>query len=317
MLFIRMLLLAVLLALGSQAHPALAQSAPWADSASVTITYVKQPLNAPLILAKALGMYEEEFESAGYTVKWADLSTAAAQARALREGTVQFASVIGWDGVLLARSRGEPIKAISVFARAPNAFCLMTKNPSVTSVADLKGRTVAGPKGAQLYLLLLMTLERAGLAATDVAFVDMQLPQALTTLLSGGVDAALLAGVGKIQAQAEGARALVCGDGLSIGLLFTAVNENFARAHPDLVRRYIAVHNRALAFLQANPGKAREIITRETGLTEQEVERLLPEYDFTPAVTDSDKQYLASAQEFLSRKGLLTRHVDFGGIFWH
>ncbi|WP_243362412.1 ABC transporter substrate-binding protein [Fundidesulfovibrio terrae] len=286
------------------------------EAKTITITYVKHPLNAPLVIAKVLGLYEKAFEPEGFTVRWTDLLTGAAQAQALSEGSVQFASVIGWDAVLSARAKGDPVRAIAVFARAPRSFCIMSKNPSIKTVADLKGRTVAGPKGAQLYLLLLMALERAGLTASDVTFVDMQLQPALTTLLSGGVDAAVLAGAGKTRAQSQGARAVACGDGLTIGLMFTAVNEDFLRANPDLARRYVSVHAQALAFLKANPERARAILAKETGLSPADVERLLPEYDFSPEVTGPDKRYLAEAQDFLLRHGLIPRPADLDGLFW-
>jgi sulfonate transport system substrate-binding protein len=287
-----------------------------AEPRTITITYVKHPLNAPLVIAKVLGLYEKEFEPDGITVRWADLLTGAAQAQALGEGSVQFASVIGWDGVLTARAKGVPLKAIAVFARAPRSFCIMSANPAVRTVADLKGRTVAGPKGAQLYLLLLMALERAGLSASDVTFVDMQLAAAQTSLLSGGVDAAVLAGAGKIRAGAQGAREVACGDGLTIGLMFTAVSEDFLRHNPDLARRYVAVHEKALAFLAANPDRAKAILAQETGLSRADVDLLLPEYDFSPQVTDSDKRYLAQAQDFLLRQGLIPRPADLDGLFW-
>lgn len=283
---------------------------------NVSITYVKYPLNAPLILAKALGMFEKQFASAGWGVEWADIVTGPRQAEALASGAVQFASVISSDAVLASRSRGEPIRAIGIFARAPGTFCLMAKNPAIKRVSDLKGRTVAGPRGTLMHLMLQAALQKAGMAQTDVTFVDMPVASALTALLSGGVDAALAAGPGKIKAEAEGAREVTCGDGLTKGLILTAVNEDFLRDHPELVREYLKVHAQALAYLKAHHAQSVDIIASETGLTAAQVERLLPEYDFSPTVTDPDIQDLASVQEYLVRLGLVTKPVDPRGLFW-
>ncbi|MFZ5426596.1 MAG: ABC transporter substrate-binding protein [Thermodesulfobacteriota bacterium] len=287
-----------------------------ADIARITITYVKYPLNAPLIVAKHLGLYEQEFQAGGIGVDWADIVTGPGQAAALASGAVQIASVISSDAVLASRSRGEPVRAVAVFARAPRTFCIMAKSPSVASARDLKGRTVAGPKGTLMHLMLLAALERAGLKPGDATFVDMPASSAVTALLSGGVDAALAAGPGKMKAMAEGAREVACGEGLTKGIILTAVNEDFLKANPDLVRRYLEVHAKALAFLRNEPAKARGMIAAATGLTPEEVDRLLPEYDFSPEATDSDKADLKAVRDFLMDLGLISSPVDPAALFW-
>jgi sulfonate transport system substrate-binding protein len=283
---------------------------------TLAVTYVKYPLNAPLILAKVMGLYEREFAPDAITVEWADITTGPRQAEAIRDGGVQIASVISSDAVLAAIARGEPIQAVAVFARAPGTFCLMTKSPAVGSVRDLKGKTAAGPRGSLLHLMLLAGLERAGLKPGDVTFVDMPVPQAMAAMLAGNVEAALTAGPGKIRAEAEGARVVSCGEGLTKGILLTAASEKLLREDPGMVRRYLAVHGKALAFLRENPRQASEIIAQETGLTVAEVERLLPEYDFTPGVADSDKQDLNAVQDFLARLGLIVKPVPLERVFW-
>lgn len=297
---------------------ALAQSPPPVQPVkkSLTVTYVKYPLNAPLIIAKSMGMYEREFSAGGVSVEWADITTGPRQAEAIKDGGVQIASVISSDAVITASSRGEPIKAIGVFARAPGTFCLMAKNPAVTSARDLKGKAVAGPGGSLMHLMFLAGLERAGLKPGDVTFVDMPVPQAMAAMLGGNVDAALTAGPGKIRAEAEGARVVFCGEGLTKGVILTAASEKLLREEPGVARRYLAVHAKALDFLRDNPGQAAEIIASETGLTVAEVERLLPEYDFTPRLAESDKQDLNVVQDFLARLGIIPKPVPLEGVFW-
>ena len=306
--FISVLAVIALLAFNSRAFAA--------DTARIAITYVKYPLNAPLIVAKHLGLYEQEFQADGIGVDWADIVTGPGQAAALASGAVQIASVISSDAVLASRSKGEPVRAVAVFARAPRTFCIMAKSPSVKSAGDLKGRTVAGPKGTLMHLMLLAALEKAGLKPGDATFVDMPASSAVTALLSGGVDAALAAGPGKMKAMAEGAREVACGDGLTKGIILTAVNEDFLKANPGLVRRYLEVHGKALAFLRDEPARARGIIASATGLTPEEVDRLLPEYDFSPEVTDSDKDDLKAVRDFLMGLGLISSPVDPSTLFW-
>lgn len=310
-----MLFLGVFLAMAAVCGFSLSAGAAHDAPRIISITYVKFPLNAPLILAKVLGLYEKEFATDGSTVEWAALETGPGQAEALAAGAVQFASAMSADAVLAARSRNEPVRAFAVFARAPRAFCLMTKNPALQTMASLKGKTVAGPKGTQLHLMLMAGLEKAGLTDKDITFVNMSVNQAMSALLSGGVDAALVAGPGRIKAENGGASVIVCGEGLTKGLILTAVNGEIAADHPDLVARYRRVQAQALEFLKTRPEEARAIISQETGISQADVERLLPDYDFSPQPTDSDMAALADIQRFMLHTGMMARPAELDGFF--
>jgi sulfonate transport system substrate-binding protein len=71
----------------------------------------------------------------------------------------------------------------------------MAKNQAIKTVADLKGKTVAGPKGTLLHHLLFVALKKEGLKPADMTFVNMGIPQAQAALISGSIDAALIAGL--------------------------------------------------------------------------------------------------------------------------
>jgi len=225
------------------------------DLDTIAITYVKFPLNVPLIIAKKAGLFEKEFAADKITVQWPELTAGPKQVEAMAAGSVQFASVISADAVITAKANGVDLKVIGVFARAPKAFNVMAKNPEIATVADLKGKTVAGPKGSLLNQTLFAALQQAGLKPADVNFVNMAGAQALPALLSGTVDAALIAGPAQIKAEAQGARVIANGDGLVKGIILTAVAGPFLKNHPDLVKRYQKVHDQAIAMMKADPEK--------------------------------------------------------------
>jgi len=85
----------------------------------IAITYVKFPLNAPLIIARAQGLYEKEFGPDGIRIEWPEVSAGPKQAEALASGAVQFASVISADAVLTAKSKGadHPKQSRALIAR--------------------------------------------------------------------------------------------------------------------------------------------------------------------------------------------------------
>ena len=259
-----------------------------AKTDKIDITYVKLPLNVPAILAKRLGLLEKEFGPDGFTIQRPEIIAGPQQTQAMAAGSVQLTSVLGSDSAVLGKANGIDLKVIAAFSRAPKAFSVMTKNSAIKTVADLKGRTVAGPKGTLLHHLLFAVLKKSGLKPADVKFVNMGIPQAQAALISGSIDAALIAGPSLVPAEAAGARVLVSGNGIVGGLTVIAVSGTFLRDHPDLVKRYLKVHDQALRYLKNNPAESMRIVAEETQISEADVKRMLPWYDFNPILTDDD-----------------------------
>jgi sulfonate transport system substrate-binding protein len=281
-----------------------------AKADKISITYVKLPLNVPAILAKRLGLFEKEFGPDGITIQRPELTAGPQQTEALAAGSVQFASVLSSDSAILAKANGVDLKVIATFSRAPKAFNVMAKNPVIRKVTDLKGKTVAGPKGSLLNHLLFAALKKEGLTPADVKYVNMAGAQAQAALVSGSIDAALIAGPALVAAEAAGARVIANGDGLIGGLLVVAVSGPFLRDYPDLAKRYLKVHDQALQYLKNNPAESIKIVAEETQISEADVKRMLPWYDFSPKITDADLADLAATQTFLKENDMLMTTIN-------
>lgn len=287
-----------------------AGTAAVADVKEIAVTYVKAPLNVPSIVEKRLELFEQEFGPLGIRVTHPELTAGPKQTQALAAGSVQFANCLGGTSALLAASAGVDLKVIGIFGRAPEAFVLLTKNPDIKSVADLKGLKVAGPKGTVLHQLLVAALGRDGLKASDVDFLSMGLMDGVTAMLTDRVDAALAAGPAVLKAQEQGARILTDGRGLVDATTVIAVSGPFLRKHPDLVDRFMAVHRRALDFMKSDEAEALKLTAEETGLTLEGVAKMYPLYDFDPAIRPSDVEELEKTQEFLIANGLMQKRID-------
>jgi sulfonate transport system substrate-binding protein len=281
-----------------------------AKADKINITYVKLPLNIPAILAKRLGLFEKEFGPDGITIQRPEMNTGSQQMQALAAGSIQFASVLGSDSAVLAKANGVDLKVIATFSRAPGAFTVMVKNPAIRKIADLKGKTIVGPKGTVLHHLLVAVLKREGLTAADVKFVNMTVPQAQAALISDSADVALIAGSFLVPAEAAGARVIANGNGLISGLTVVAVSGAFLRDHPDLVKRYLKVHDQALQYMIKNQAESIRIVAEEMQITETDVKKMLPWYDFSSKITARDLADLAATQKFLKENDMLTDTID-------
>lgn len=278
------------------------------------VTYVKLPLNVPTVLVKHFGWLEKEFQKQGVSVEWFEITSGAKQTQALAAGSIDIASVVSSTAAIAARANGMELKIVSVFARAPRAFNVVAIDSAIKSVTDLKGKKVAGPKGSLLNQTLFAVLIKNGLRPEDVDYVNMPDSQALAALVAGSVDAALIAGPTVPKAETQGARIIANGEGLVKGLIVTAVRESFLKQNADLVKLYLQVQGKALAFMKENPEQTFMIVADETGLSVDDVRRMYRWYDFDPSINSSDMDDLADTQDFLVESGMLANPTNIKSL---
>ncbi len=277
---------------------------------TINISYVKLPLNVPSIVEKKLELFEKEFAKDNTKVAFPEITEGPKMTAALAAGSLHFCNALGGTSAILAAANGLDIKIIGTYSRAPKAFVIMAKNPAIKTVADLKDRTVAGPKGTILHQLLLASLNEQGLSAGSIKFVNMGIPQGVTAMMSGDADAALVAGPAVPKAVEAGARIIATGEGLLAATIVIAVDGKFLKENPDTVKRYMKVHKQSLAYMKEHQEEVYRLAAEETGISIEDVKTMYGWYDFNPNITDSDIKDLEKTQEFLVQNGLLTQKVE-------
>ncbi|MEN6412132.1 MAG: NrtA/SsuA/CpmA family ABC transporter substrate-binding protein [Veillonellales bacterium] len=283
-------------------------AAPKVDT--IHISYVKLPLNVPSIVEKKQGLFEQEFGRDNIKVEFPEITEGPKMTEALAAGSLDFCNALGGTSAILAAANGVDLKIIGIYSRAPKAFTIMARDPQIKTTADLRGKKVAGPKGTILHQLLLASLTKAGMTADDAAFINMGIPQGMAAMFSGNVDAALVAGPAVPKALAGGAHILTTGEGLLDATIVIAVSNKFLTEHPDLVKRYMQVHQQSLQYIQQQPEEVYQMAAEETGIGVEDVRNMVSWYDFNPAITSADVEDLEKTQEFLLQNGMLTQKVE-------
>lgn len=293
----------VALALSLLTVPAFAADKP----SSVRITYVASPFNVPSIVMREKGYLDEAFSSRNIKVESPELTSGAQQTQAIAAGEIDIASVLGGTSAILAKANGVDLKIVAAYARSPKAYFLMTRADGPATLADLKGKKIAGPKGTVLNQLLVAALAKEGLSLGDVEYINMDLPSARAALLAGQVDVATLAGNNAVAVEVAGGKALASGDGLIKPTTVIATSAAFLKDHPDLVQAYFDAHHKALAFMKENPEEALAIAAKEQKISIEDARNQLPLYDFTPVMTDDDIANLTADQDFMIESGMLQK----------
>ena len=277
---------------------------------SISLTYVKAPLNVPSIVEKKLGLLEKEFAKDKIAVQYPEITVGSKQTEAMAAGSLDFAHALGGTSAILAAANGVDLKIIAIYSRAPKAFVVLTKGDKIQKVSDLKGKKVAGPKGTILHQLILAALAKEGLKPDDIQFISMDLPSSAAALMNGSVDAALSAGPDAIRAEKAGARVLTTGEGLVEATIVTAVRGEFLQKHPDLVKRFLKTHTAAIEHMRSKPDEVLAMTAAETGLPAETVKLMLPLYDFSPTIKPSDIAELKRTQDFLLQNGMLKKSIE-------
>ena len=278
----------------------------------LTVTYVTSPLNVPTILEKDQGIFEKEL---GVPVEYAELTSGADQTQALASGDVQILYAVGATSVILSAANGADIKALNMYSRSPKAFCMYSKDESLTTPESLKGKTIAGPTGTNLHELLVSYLAQADMALDDVNYVNMSIPDAKAGLDGGSVDVALLAGATAYNAEQQGYHLVADGEGLISALIAVATTQKFYDEHPDVIKKLNAAQEEIASYMANNQEATMETVAAALDLDVDAVKEMYGFYDFSTEITDADKEGFQKTADFMYESGMIENELDVNTLF--
>src|SRR5438094_6215492 len=268
--------------------------------------------NPVSMLLKDKGYLEKEFAKDGIKVVWVQTNSSSNALQFLNAGSINFGSTAG-SAALVARINGNPIKSVYVYSRPEWTALVTTKDSGINKVADLKGKKVAMVRGTDPHIFAVRALLTAGLTDKDITPVLVQQhADGGTALLRGDVDA--WAGLDPMMAQHEineGARLFYRNrDANTWGIL--NVREEFAKDHPDIVRRVISAYEEARKYSLANYDELKKIFIGVTGLDGPVVDKQLKERtELTHnKVGPAQRESILEAGIALQKAGVIAASVD-------
>jgi sulfonate transport system substrate-binding protein len=232
--------------------------------------------NPVSLVLKDQGLLAKAFAKDGIAIRWVQSAGSNKALEFLNAGSLDFGSTAG-AAALIARVNGNPIKSIYVYSQPEWTALVTRKDTDITKVADLKGKRVAVTRGTDPHIFLIRALQDVGLTDKDVKFVLLQHADGRLALDRGDVDA--WAGLDPIMASAE----IENGDRLFFrkpeantwGVL--NVREDFAKEHPEIVRKVLAVYEEGRKWSLAHPTELKKALIDLTKLPPAVVDRQIDE----------------------------------------
>jgi sulfonate transport system substrate-binding protein len=276
-----------------------------------TITIDWATYNPVSILLKDKGLLEKEFAKDGIAIRWVQSAGSNKALEFLNAGSIDFGSTAG-SAALVAKINGNPIKAVYVFSRPEWTALVTTKDSTIKSIADLKGKRVAVTRGTDPHIFLVRALLSAGLSEKDITPVLLQHADGKTALIRGDVDA--WAGLDPMMAAAEvedGAKLFYRNAAANTwGIL--NVREAFAKDNPDLVRRVLAVYEEARKYALSHYDEVKADFITVTKLPEAVVDKQLKERTelIHSKIGAAQRDSILAAGVALQQAGVIKPEVD-------
>ena len=260
---------------------------------TITIGYQLVP-NGDLVV-KHEGLLEKAF-GPNVKIEWKVFDSGGSVNEAVVAGGVDF-GLVGSSPTSRGISTGIEYQVPWIFDVIGKAEALVVKgDKGITSVADLKGKTIATPFASTSHYSLLAALEDAGLSDSDVNVIDSEPDAILAAWQAGQIDGAYVWNPNLAKLVADNGKVLVTSEDLSKEGKTTydlaIVTNDFASKYPAAVQTWVEQEDAAVKQIRKDPTTAAADIAAELDITPAEAADQLSQLIFLDASEQVGADYL-------------------------
>jgi len=263
------------------------------------------------ILAKAKGFFDEEFAKDGTEVSYNLFLAGPPMNEALAGDRLDIAN-LGPLPAISARSTGADVKVVGRAYSDDLYYGLLVRpDGGITSVKDLKGKKVAVQVGSGAHLFLMLLLQQNGIKNADVNIVNLPTSDHQSALETGNVDAVATwqPFVASLELNHSGKVLATSQDVIRTVGVYLARNA-FGQQNPQLIERFLKVHQRAADYLKSNPDEALALISKESKIPVAALEKSIKTIDWNLNITTDDVKVLNESKDFLKSSNIIKKDFD-------
>ena len=281
-------------------------------------------LPATQALPVFVGIEKGYFKEAGLDVEALKFDAPNQIIDSLMNGSIDFGSAAGLGIIGIADTKNPGKMRVIDVSTAVDSL-VVPKDSTLTSISDLKGKKLGILAGTiQWQTIARELLAKNGLDMNkDVTIVELAPAVQVQALATGQVDALLALepiptvaignSAGKLW-MAHAAERYIS-DPLYAGA--DVVRTQFSQEHPDATAKVMAVIEKSIKEIQANPDADRQYLTGYTALTPELINKVpLSAFKSCVDLLDKDRQDIQTFFSIFKKYGVVEKEIDLNGLLY-
>lgn len=271
------------------------------------------PFCAPIFVAKQKKWVEEELAKVGArpAIKWTSFAAGPPMNESFAAGQLDI-GFLGDTPAIIGKAAGIDTRIIGITSSGPRTLAVIVPTKSnIRSPRDLKGKKVAVVKGSYAHHLLVLVLQKGGLTTNDIEFINLSQADTATAILNGNIDAAAVWEplISRMESQGQ-VRVLADGTGIKKGVLVIIATSDFIAKQREQTKALLRAYQRGARFIKSNPKETARLIAADVNLPPDLLLKVLPKYDFHPAIQTDDIVEIKKSETFMRSVGIIKAPVD-------
>ncbi len=261
---------------------------------SLTVGFFRNP--NPERVAQDKGWFADEM---GVPVKFKEFTTGADMITGLSSNAIQLACGAGSPPVATAAAQGIPVEIFWVLENAAEALAVK-RSKNINSLGDLVGKKTGMIVGSTMYFAFSVALEKNGIDSKKVEVVDGAQPDLAAAFIRGDLDAFYATEPFLSQALKADGRVLLTSNEVAQKYGYSTFDgcltlKPWRDKHADVLKKWVAVENRAVAYYRSNPDDSYKSIAKLLGISASEAEKQSKLYTFPDAKQQLTARWLGTS----------------------
>lgn len=222
--------------------------------------------NGILVIARQQQTLEKALAKRNATVKWVEFTSGPPLLEALSAGSIDIGQT-GDAPPIFAQAADKNLVYVAGQPITNGQGILVKPGSPIRSIADLKGKRVAFTKGSSAHSVVVLALEKAKLAYTDITPVYLSPPDGAAAFANDSVDAwAVWDPYFAVGEQKHNGRILVNAHDITKTNSFYLANKDFAAKNPLVLQDAIDSLSQTATWAETHRGDVAAALAEVTGL---------------------------------------------------
>jgi sulfonate transport system substrate-binding protein len=264
-------------------------------------------------------LWQHNVQVPGVTIEYKYFPNSTDLNDAILSGSVDLEDQ-GEIGPIQMAANGSKNKVVACTgSNGRNTNLVVRPDVSAQTFADLRGKRVAYAQNNNHKLFVVHLLKKYGMKDTDIVGVDIQGAEAVSSFVTGRIDATSQNSptAAQILEKVPGSRVIETGDKNGISNLYCVLaTANAVEKKAAAIRAFLKEYEKTIRWAKANPDEYGALVAPKLGVSENAIKTALNNNSAGLAVIDAAflKEKQAYADELFD-SGIIRKKLDVSDLF--